>query len=68
MHVIHVRSQNIILKTTLIHFSLKGYQSKFGKYSFSFTFSGHKQAQNAQVWTGLIGPMQGAIPAQSHNP
>ena len=49
MHVIHVRSQNIRLKTTLIHFSLKGYQSKFGKYSFSFTFSGHKQAQNAQV-------------------
>ena len=38
-------------------------------FSFSFTsFSGHRPAQREQARTGLIGPMQGAIPTQSHNP
>ena len=36
---------------------------------FLFTsFSGHRPAQRECARTGLIGPMQGAIPAQSHNP
>ena len=36
---------------------------------FCFTsFSGHRPAQREQARTGLIRPMQGAIPTQSHNP
>ena len=34
-------------------------------YSFT-SFSGHRHAQRECARTGLIGPMQGAIPAQSH--
>ena len=32
------------------------------------SFSGHRPAQRECARTGLIGPMQGTIPAQSHNP
>ena len=32
------------------------------------SFSGHRPAQRECARMGLIGPMQGAIPAQSHNP
>ena len=36
---------------------------------FYFTgFSGHRPAQREWARTGLIGPMQSAIPTQSHNP
>ena len=35
---------------------------------FFFTsFSGHRPAQREYARTGLIGPMQGASPTQSHN-
>ena len=37
-------------------------------YCFFFTsFSGHRPAQREYAQTGLIGPMQGASPTQSHN-
>ena len=32
------------------------------------SFSGHRPAQREWARTGLIGPMQGAIPTQSNNP
>ena len=36
---------------------------------FYFTsFSGHSPVQREWARTGLIGPMRGAIPTQSHNP
>jgi len=31
-------------------------------------FLGHRPAQREYARTGFIGPMQGAIPTQSHNP
>ena len=35
---------------------------------FFFTsFSGHSPAQREWAWMGLIGPMGGAVPTQSHN-
>ena len=40
-----------------------------GGDAFSFTsFSGHRPAQRELARTELTGPMQGAIPTQSHNP
>ena len=35
---------------------------------FFTSFSGHRPAQREWARTRLIGPMQGAIPTQSHNP
>ena len=36
--------------------------------TFYFTsFTGHRPAQTERAQTGLIGPMRGAIPTQSHN-
>ena len=48
-------------------------QSRISEWSkilvFSFTtFSGHRPVQREWAWTGLIGPMQGAIRTQSYNP
>ena len=37
-------------------------------YLFIYQLSGHRPAQKECARTGLIVPMQGAIPAQSHNP
>ena len=36
--------------------------------TFYFTsFTGHRPAHREWAWTGLIGPMRGAIPTQSYN-
>ena len=48
--------------------SLSHFKSKI-KTTLSFTsFSWHRPAQREWTRTGLIGPMRGAIPTQSHNP
>ena len=42
---------------------------KVSLFIYLFTsFSGHRPAQRECARTGLIGPMQGTIPTQSHNP
>ena len=42
---------------------------KVSLFIYLFTsFSGHRPAQRECARTRLIGPMQGTIPAQSHNP
>ena len=43
--------------------------SAHNSHKRAFTsFSRHRPAQRDWARTGLIGPMQGAIPTQSHNP
>ena len=51
------KTVNAMKSTSLNHFIV-----------FFTSFSGHRPAQREYARTGLIGPMQGTSPTQSHNP